>query len=103
MSKFFRLGLSRLIAWGLIVGLVILVFNVIGYQLISHEFTIFAEPRTWPNSYLGRVLLLAFVGFAQCAVWLVAVGLVALALVLGYYGILYLGGYRNQKDNKPKV
>jgi hypothetical protein len=97
-GQYFFRGLLRLIAGGLVIGLAVLAFNVIGYHLIQHDLIIIGEPSKFPPSYVGRVLLLSIYGFFHLAVCAVAVLLGAVALFFAYYGVLYLGGYRETKD-----
>ncbi|MDZ4021011.1 hypothetical protein PssiTeo3_44190 [Pseudomonas sichuanensis] len=90
-------GILRLIVGVLAVGLAALAFNVAGYHLIQHDLAIIGEPSNWPSSYLGRALLLSFVGLIHFAVCIFTVALGAVVLFLVYYGILYAGGYREAK------
>jgi hypothetical protein len=90
-------GLLRLTVGGLVIALALLAFNVVGYHLILNDLVILGEPNNWPSSYFGRALLLSFIGLIQFGVCAISVALVAVVLFLAYYGILYVGGYSEDK------
>ncbi|MFJ7794652.1 hypothetical protein [Pseudomonas sp. NPDC096950] len=108
MTRFFWRGLFRIGKWTGIATAVIVpvlvVFNVIGYQSITHNLIFWANPDYFyhQGSYLGRVLNLSLVGFLQSIVCAGIVFVVVVVLAAAFIGISYLGGYRDNKKGSVK-
>lgn len=100
--KFFFRGVLRIGAGAIAAALVFFAFNVIGYLAIKYDLVFWANSvgLERADSYWNRVSLLALVGVFQvvccigiaCLAWIVLKGC--------YYGIIYIGGYREPED-KP--
>lgn len=107
MMKFFGRGLFRIGKWAgigtAVIVPVLLVFNVIGYQSITHNLIFWADRDTFyhQGSYLGRVLNLSLVGFLQFLVCAGIAFVVVVVLAAVFIGISYIGGYRD--NNKGSV
>lgn len=108
MTRFFWRGLFRIGKWTGIATAVIVsilvVFNVIGYQSITHNLIFWANPDSFyhQGSYLSRVLNLSLVGFLQSIICGGAVFGVGVVLAAFYIGISYIGGYRDNKKESVK-
>lgn len=93
-APYFRRGAMRLLKGISIAAISLIALNVIGYWLQAIDLTLLGESSWVPASYLGRAALLAFVGWAHLVLAIGAVAVLAALSSLGYFGILYLGGYR---------
>jgi len=93
-APYFRRGAFRLVIGISIVGISLIALNVIGYWLQVFDLSILGESSRMPESYLGRAALLAFVGWTHLVLAIGSVAVSAALSALGYFGILYLGGYR---------
>lgn len=93
-------GLSRLARFAIVVALVALAFNVIGYLSLRYDIIFLADASAYPQreTYLGRVLMLAFIGLIQTAVSACIAAGTGAILFLSYYAVLMLGGYRPDKE-----
>jgi hypothetical protein len=96
--KFFLRGLLRLGAAAIVVALMFIACNVIGYLALTYDVFLLIDPdKLRPfDSYFGRVSSLALFGFIQV---LLCAGIVALAgviLTLFYFLVLHIGGYRRK-------
>lgn len=108
MENFFGQGLFRIGKWvGIGTAVIVpmlLVFNVIGYLSITNNLIFWASPDAFyhQGSYIGRVLNLSLVGFLQSVVCAGIVFVVVVILAAVYFGVSYIGGYRDNKKGSVK-
>lgn len=99
---FFVKGLKKLFVWGACLFMLMLMCNVMGYLSTTYDFVFVTTDGSWhgSDSYIERVLSLAFLGFLQLLCGLALVALNALVLFALYQGILMLGGYHETQRRK---
>jgi len=100
--KYFVHGLARIVAVCVVAVLSIICFNVIGYILVTHGLSIFGSHFPVAESYLGRVLLLAFIGIMDSGAAGLAVYLAAAAFYFACQGIQRIGGQPSRKNASRK-
>lgn len=98
---YFLRGVFRLGTFAIILGLVVLAFNVIGHISLTYDLIFWTDSSALPyrETYLGRVLTLALVGLFQSVLCLGITAVAGAILFFCYYGIIYIGGYRATEDN----
>lgn len=100
-STYFVRGLTSIIKGCVVAVLVAICFNVIGYIQVTHQLS-FLGPSLHPaESYLGRVLLLAFIGFVDSAIAAFTVCMAGAAIYFACQGIQFIGGQpASKKDSR---
>lgn len=103
-GKYFFLGLWKITLFMLGVAALVLILNVIGYQLMQFQLT-------WLNpfeaisiqakldvtqSYIGRVLVLSVIGLVHTLAAAVIAGVSCLILYAAYFGVAVIGGYETR-------
>lgn len=102
-STYFVCGLARILKACVVGGVVVICFNVIGYILVTQELSIIGGSSFRPaESYLGRVLLLAFIGIMDSAIAAFTVCLTGVAIYLACQGIQCIGGQPARKKGPRK-
>lgn|GEM_PF-4961458 len=100
-STYFIRGLASIIKGCVVAVLVVLCFNVIGYVLVTHQLSILDSSLHPAESYLGRVLLLAFIGFVDSAIAAFTVCMAGAAIYFACQGIQFIGGQpASKKDSR---
>jgi hypothetical protein len=93
---YFRRGILRIGAGVIVISVILLAFNLIGYVAITYNLPFIPDPNCIgsSNSYIGRVFELVFIGGSLSAMYAAVLAGTGFALYLLYQVILYIGGYR---------
>lgn len=98
-QKCFFVGIFRLCLGSAAVGLVVLALILLGHFSITYKLIVWSEPNLGQiYTFTGRALVLMWIGFIQAVIGAMSVAVVGMVVLAAYYGVLHLGGYREEQE-----